>query len=473
MRRRSLVCGRSDNTGVGRYSAVDPWSGKPQLEVVLSGDAVVEQALETAHQARASTAALPPYRRAEILDALAEAVAAHGDEFVRAMVAEVGKPVTFARGELARCVTTLRFAAGEARRPAGELVALDAVPAGEGRTGLVQRFPVGLVVGISPFNFPLNLVAHKVAPAMAAGCPWIIKPPLQAPTCALLLAKLAISAGWPASAGHVLLVDDQRAQNLVQDPRPAALSFTGSDTVGWKLKALAGKKRVMLELGGAAPVIIHRDADLDLAAARISFGGFAFAGQVCISVQRVLAHRDIYEDLCGRLATATDALSFGDPNREDTVSGPLIDQGAADRVQAWLDDAVQAGGRVVAGGGRQGPRLLRPVLLDQVPPDQALVQRELFGPGIVLAPYDTVDQAAALANAGRFGLQAGVFTRDIQVLMALYRKLEVGGLIHDDVPTFRVDQMPYGGVKDSGLGREGVRYAIAEYTEPRLLALRA
>jgi len=289
---RSLVSGRSAevrlaSTTCPSRTSLDAWSGQANRPIQLCTADEVELALAAAWDARTATAALPPFRRAEILDALAVGVEAHAEQLAQAILHEVGKPITFARGEVARCVITLRFAAGEARRPVGELIALDAVPAGVGRTGLVQRFPVGVVVGITPFNFPLNLVAHKLAPAIAAGCPVIIKPPLQAPTCALILGRLAVEAGWPADAIHVLLADNALAQRLVEDPRPGALSFTGSAAVGWRLKALSGRKRVTLELGGAAPVVVHRDADLDQAAARVAFGAFAFAGQVCISVQRV------------------------------------------------------------------------------------------------------------------------------------------------------------------------------------------
>ncbi len=473
MERRSILAGRALSQHAERRSLVDPFSGALLGEQLLAGADAVDAALQAAVDARPACAALPPWRRAEILHAMAAGVRARHDELVDAIVAEAGKPVRFARGEVARCVQTLTFAAEESRRPAGETIALDAVPAGEGRTGIVHRFPAGVVVGITPFNFPLNLVAHKLAPAIAAGCPWVLKPGDATPTPALVLAELAVEAGWPAEGAHVLLLSRELAPRLVTDTRPAVVSFTGSDAVGWKVKATAGRKRVLLELGGAAPVLVQPDADLDLAAERIAFGAFAYAGQVCISVQRVLVHRDAADALRDGLVHQVDhAVAWGDPRDEATVSGPLIADGAADRVQSWIDAATAQGARVLAGGGRQGPRMLRPAVLDHVPLASDLVQRELFGPAVVLDVYDDLDQGIAMANAGPWGLQAGVFTRDIGAIFACHRGLEVGGVIHDDVPTWRVDHMPYGGVKQSGFGREGLRYAIAEFTEPRLLALR-
>ena len=476
MERRSILAGQpvAPSSAAASLPLVDPWDGAALGRQQLAGEEEVERALALAFGARPACAALAPWRRGEILETIAQGVAARREELATLIVAEAGKPLTFARGEVDRCVSTFRVAADEARRPQDEVVAIDAVAAGQGRTGLVRRFPAGVVVGIAPFNFPLNLVAHKLAPAIAAGCPWILKPPVQAPSCALILAELAVAAGWPADGAHVLLVDNHLAQRLVQDERPAIVSFTGSDVVGWRLKALAGKKRVLLELGGSAPVIVHRDADLDLVMARVPGGAFAYAGQVCISVQRLLVHRELLPALRTRLSAAVEGgVTWGDPRREDTVSGPLIDERSTDRVQGWLDQAVAAGARVVAGGGREGPRMLRPVLLEGVPHDQPLWRQELFGPGLVLEAFDDLDHAIRLANDSPWGLQAGVFTRDVQALFQLHRGLEVGGVIHDDAPTFRVDQMPYGGVKDSGLGREGLRWAIADYTEPRLLVIRA
>ncbi len=473
MQRRSLLAGRPYLEVTGVSPIIDPWSGETLGEQLHAGPEAVDRALGLAWGARAACAALPAHRRAAILHGIVEGLQARRDDLIDAIVAEAGKPVRFARGEVERCIQTFTFAAEEAKRSQGETVAMDAVAAGEGRLGLVQRFPAGVVVGIAPFNFPLNLVAHKVAPAIAAGCPWVIKPGDPTPTPALILAELAIQAGWPEDGAHVLLLSRDHAPLLVSDERPAVLSFTGSDRVGWKIKSQAGKKRVLLELGGSAAVLVQPGADLDAAADRITTGAYAYAGQVCISVQRVLAHQDIATELSDRLAVRVGRdLAWGDPNDEATISGPMIREDEADRVVSWLDRAQAAGARVLAGGGREDRRLLRPVLLDRVDHDQDLYRREVFGPAMLIEPYTDLADGIAKANDGPWGLQAGVFTPDVGDLFACMRGLEVGGIIHDDVPTFRVDHMPYGGVKDSGLGREGLKYAIAEYTEPRLLVIR-
>lgn len=473
MDHRSLLHGQPLSSSAGARPVRDPWSGEARATALLAGPDAVEQALDGAFRARAACAALPPYQRAEILERMAAGVQAEAEALARAIVHEAGKPVVYARAEVERCVQTLREAALEARRPAEEIVPVEATAAGHGRTGIVRRAPAGVLLGIAPFNFPLNLVAHKLAPAIAAGCPFILKPPMQAPGPALVLGRLAVQAGWPAEACQVLLCEDALAQRMVEDERPAVLSFTGSDGVGWRLKALAGRKKVLLELGGSAPVLVLPDADLDLVLRTVPPAAFAYAGQVCISVQRVLVHQAVAPALRERLAAAVEATAWGDPSQPSTVSGPLIDERATDRVEAWTRQALAAGARRLAGGGREGPRLLRPVLLEGVPAGQPFLDRELFGPGLALDTFASLDEAIARLNDGPWGLQAGVFTRDIQALFRLHRELEVGGLIHDDAPTFRVDLMPYGGVKQSGLGREGPRWAIAELTEPRLLVVRA
>ncbi|MCB9781076.1 MAG: aldehyde dehydrogenase family protein [Alphaproteobacteria bacterium] len=470
---QSILSGQPSGACVETRAVVDPWTGERLGDQALVGPQQIDAAMAAAFGARAACQALPPWRRAEILHAMATGVAARKDALVGAIVREAGKPVRFARGEVDRCVDTLTFAAEEAKRPAHEVVDLGAVAAGQGRTGLVKRYPAGVVVGIAPFNFPLNLVAHKIAPAIAAGCPWIIKPGDPTPTPALILAELAVAAGWPADAAHVLLLSRGHAPLLVSDERPAIVSFTGSDRVGWAVKAQAGRKRVLLELGGAAPAIVLADADLDLAAERIAFGAFAYAGQVCISVQRVVVAAAVADALRERLvARTTHEVPWGDPWDDATVSGPMVGEDHADRVVAWWEEAEGRGARRLAGGAREGARLLAPALHEAVPHDCDLYRRELFGPGVLLEVARDTDHALALADEGPWGLQAGIFTSDVQALMQAHDRLAVGGIIHDDVPTFRVDHMPYGGIAQSGLGREGLRYAIAEYTEPRMLALR-
>jgi acyl-CoA reductase-like NAD-dependent aldehyde dehydrogenase len=448
-----------------------PFDGEVVAEATLADAATLDAAADAAVSAQPAMAALSREARAAILERIAAGIASRQEELGRMLQRESGKPIAYARLEAARAVDTFRASADAARALVGAEVPVDAARPGEGRVAFTRRFPVGPVVSITPFNFPLNLVAHKVGPAIAAGCANVVKPASATPLSALILAQIAHEAGVPAGGLNVVACDRRAGQRLVEDDRFRLLTFTGSAEVGWRMKRDAGKKRVVLELGGNAAAIVLADADLDHAAARCSVGGYYQAGQSCISVQRVIAHRDVYARFRDRLADRARATVYGDPAEEATVSGPVIDAGNADRIEAWVDEALAQGGRRLAGGERRGA-VIAPTLLERVPAGARVVAEEVFGPVIVLEEVGSLDEALASAGATRFGLQCGLFTSDVRALLRAWEALEVGGLIHDDAPAFRVDLMPYGGVRDSGLGREGPRYAVEEMTEPRILVLR-
>jgi glyceraldehyde-3-phosphate dehydrogenase (NADP+) len=448
-----------------------PWSGETVGEVSLAGEAEWEAALVAAGKAAITLKALSSLERQQMLEKLAAGVKARQEELAQTIVAEGGKPVTYARGEMARGVLTLSLAAAEAARVGGEVLPLDLTAASRGRWGITRRFPLGPVLGISPFNFPFNLVAHKVGPALAAGNPIIIKPPSATPLTALKLAEIYEQAGLPPGGLQVLPSPSQVAEKYTADERLKALSFTGSAAVGWRLKSLAGSKKVILELGGNAACIVDAGADLELAAARTAIGAFAHAGQVCISVQRLLVHREIYEAFKEIfLRTVQAKVVMGDPRREETVVGPFIDAGAGARVRQWLDEALAGGAHLVTGGPGEG-NLMPATVLEGVKRDMKVWKDEIFGPVVVLASCADFTQALEMANDSIYGLQAGVFTRNLAHAWQAFETLEVGGVIINDVPAFRVDNMPYGGVKASGFGREGLRYAVEELSELRLLAL--
>jgi glyceraldehyde-3-phosphate dehydrogenase (NADP+) len=386
------------------------------------------------------------------------------------MTGEAGKPITDARREVARAVQTFTIAAEEAKRIPGEVIPLDWTPGMDSHLGILRRVPIGPVLGITPFNFPLNLVAHKVAPALAAGNPILIKPAPQTPLTALLLAEVGLEAGVPPGGLNVLPCDNRVAERLVVDPRFKLLSFTGSAAVGWMLKAKCGKKKVVLELGGNAGVIVEQDADLDFAAQRCASGGFGYAGQTCISVQRIFVHHSVVDLFTTKLLLQVARLKGGDPNDESTVVGPLIDQHAAHRVEEWIGEAVAQGARVLLGGKRMGS-VVEATVLTNVTPTMKVSCQEVFGPVVTVTPYRQFDEALQAMNRSEYGLQAGVFTQDVNKVFHAFRHLEVGAVLVNEIPTFRAEHMPYGGVKDSGLGREGLRISIEEMTEPRFLVL--
>ena len=453
-----------------RVDVVAPHDGSVIGTTFLATPAHVEAAIQAAVRAFEITRKMPAHERQRILRAVADGIAARREEFARVLALEAAKPIKSARIEVDRAIFTFQVAAEEATRIYGEWVPLDMLPATTGRWAIVRRFPIGPISSITPFNFPVNLVAHKWAPAIAAGCTVVHKPAPQAPLCSLLLAEVVAQVGWPAGALNVLPLEVADAQPLVTDERIKLLTFTGSAAVGWALKRQAGKKRVALELGGDAGVIIDADAHLDFAADRCIFGGFGYAGQSCISVQRILVHRSIHEKFLATLVPKVQALKVGEPLDETTDVGPLISEAAARRAAKWIDEAAAGGARVLCGGKRRGA-YLDPAVLTGTRPEQRVNCEEIFAPVVTVEPFDDFDAALNQINRTPYGLQAGVFTRDARKIFRAYEELEVGGVIVGDVSTFRIDHMPYGGIKDSGMGREGIRYAIEEMTEQKLLVM--
>jgi glyceraldehyde-3-phosphate dehydrogenase (NADP+) len=455
-----------------RLPVLSPWSGEVIGEVCLAGEAEWEAAIGAAQKAAEVFKKFSSYERKEILEAILAGVKEQQEEFAQIIVAEGGKPITYARAEMARGVMTLTFAAEEAARIGGEVIPLDTAKFAAGRWGITRRFPLGPVMGITPFNFPFNLMAHKVGPALAAGNPIIVKPASKTPLTALKLAEVYHDAGLPTGGFQVLPSTVDLAERAAADDRLKALSFTGSAAVGWHLKNIAGQKRVLLELGGNAALIVDAGTDLAAAAHRAAIGGFAHAGQVCIAVQRILVLTDVYEEFKKIfLETVARKIITGDPSREETVVGPMIDAAAAAKVRAWVQEALDAGAIMLTDGLGEGS-LIPPIVLENVTRDLKVWREEVFGPVVTLTPCRSFAEALELANDTVYGLQAGVFTNNLAHAWQAFETLEVGGVIINDAPIFRVDHMPYGGMKASGLGREGVRYAIEELTEVRLMALK-
>ena len=443
-----------------------PYSGDVVGRVAKGGADHACQAVDAA--AKAMTEPLPAHKRAEILVKVAAALGRRHDEVARLISDEAGKPMKAARVEAQRAMSTYTFAAVEARRLAGEMVPMDAAQAGAGKLAFTVRRPIGVVGAISPFNFPLNLVAHKIAPALAAGCAVVLKPASATPLSALLLAELEEEAGLPPGWLNVVVGPaSELGDVLVEDERVKLITFTGSSGVGWKLRERAAKKRVSLELGNATPVIVTADADISMAAAKIAQNAFSFAGQSCISVQRVYVERDAYERFVGELVPLVDALTVGDPADEETDVGPVIDDDARERILEWIHGSS---GEVLAGGDMDG-ELIRPTLIARPAPDDKVSCEEVFGPVCTVTPVDSLDEAIRLANGTRYGLQAGIFTTTLDNALHAANALDFGGIVVNEAPTFRSDQMPYGGVKDSGNTREGPHYAVREMTEERLVVV--
>ncbi|AEI66296.1 aldehyde dehydrogenase family protein [Corallococcus macrosporus] len=449
------------------------YSGEVVTRVALADAAAVEEAIAAAVRAAGPMRKLAPYARQAVLEHCVRRFRERAEELALALCIEAGKPLRDARGEVDRLIDTFKAAAEEAVRGGGEVLNLEVSQRAAGYRGFTQRVPVGPCSFITPFNFPLNLVAHKVAPAIAAGCPFILKPSDRTPVSALLMAEVLAETDLPEGAFSVLPVRLEDIGPLIEDDRLKLLSFTGSEKVGWELKARAGRKKVVLELGGNAACVVDEapGAPLDVIADRVAHGAFFQAGQSCISVQRVLVHASLYDALKEQLVARAKALRPGNPSDEATTLGPMIDEPAARRLEGWIQDAARRGARVLAGGGRRGA-VLDATVLEGVPDDAALSTEEAFGPVVLLQPFHDFDAALAQVNSGRFGLQAGLFTQDLSRAMKAWDELEVGGVVVGDVPSFRVDTMPYGGVKGSGIGREGVKYAIEDMTELRLLVLR-
>jgi len=447
-----------------------PYTGEIYAKVCQASQSDLKEAVAAAVRGFEKTRTLSSGARSHVLIRLADEIHRRSDELVDVMVMEGGKTKKFATTEVNRAEITVRTSAEEAKRIYGEIIPLDWTGETEGRIGFLQRFPLGPVVGIVPFNFPLNLACHKLAPAIAAGNSVILKPASLTPVCSLLLGEMALAAGFPLEAISVVPCAGVRAEQLARDSRIAYLSFTGSCSVGWHLKDIAGHKKVGLELGGNAAVIVHEDANLDFAADRIATGGFINAGQVCISVQRVLVHRPVFDRMLEKILSSVKALRVGDPREPSTDIGPMIDRQKAEEAYRKVQEAVGQGARVLTGGKLEGT-LFAPTVITDTTPDMRINHEEVFAPVISIAPYDTFAEALQMANAGDFGLQVGVFTQDINRVMRAFSTMEVGGVMINDIPTFRVDQMPYGGVKGSGIGREGPRYAIEGMTELRLMVI--
>jgi acyl-CoA reductase-like NAD-dependent aldehyde dehydrogenase len=467
--RRLLVGGEWIETG-DWIEVTSPYSGDVVGRVPKASADDARRAVDAAERAMADP--IPAHERAAILDRVAAALREREEEVARTISAEAGKPMKAARVEAQRAVSTYTFAAVEARRLAGQVVPMEASQAGEGKLGFTIRVPVGVVGAISPFNFPLNLVAHKLAPALAAGCAVVLKPATATPLSALLLAELETEAGAPPGWLNVLVGPaSQIGDVLVEDPRVAAITFTGSGAVGWGLAERAPKKRVALELGNATPVVVAADADLEAAAAKCAANGFSFAGQSCISIQRIYVEDGAYDGFVDRFLPKVEALRVGDPGDEETDVGPLIDEESRDRVLAWIDEAKAGGAEVLAGGELTEDGLVRPTVIAGAGPELKVSCDEVFGPVVTLNRVGNVDEAVELANGTRYGLQAGVFTASVATALDAARRLEFGGVTVNEAPTFRADQMPYGGVKDSGNTREGPAYAVRELTEERLVVL--
>jgi acyl-CoA reductase-like NAD-dependent aldehyde dehydrogenase len=449
----------------------DKYSGAVAARVALADSAAIDAAIGAAEQAREPMAAMPAHARQAVLLHCVRRFEERFDELAAALCIEAGKPIKDARGEVTRLIDTFRVGSEEAVRMTGEVMEMEISARAEGYSGMWKRVPVGPCSFISPFNFPLNLVAHKIAPAIAVGCPFVLKPASMTPVGALMIGEILAETDLPPGAFSILPCRREGADLFTTDERLKLLSFTGSPEVGWALKARAGKKKVVLELGGNAAVIVDEDTDIDDAVARIVVGAFYQSGQSCIGVQRIMIHERIYEEVKDRLVQATAALKSGDPSDPETFIGPMISEKEAERLESWTRDAVSRGARILVGGGRSGA-MLEATLLEGVPTDCDVSDKEAFGPVACLSSFSDFDAALDEVNNSVFGLQAGIFTRDIYKIQRAWNRLEVGGVVIGDIPSWRVDHMPYGGVKDSGLGREGLRYSMEDMTELRLLVIR-
>ena len=450
---------------------LDKHSGKIAWRVARADAITVDQAIDAASRAARPMATLPAYKRRDVLLYCAERFRQRQDELIEVLIVEGGKVLRDAKGEVTRLIETFAVAAEEATRIGGEVMPMDISPRAERYTGMWKRVPLGPVSFITPFNFPYNLVAHKIAPAIAAGCPFVLKPAEKTPVGALLIGETLAECDLPEGAFSIFCTSRDDARALTEDDRLKLMSFTGSDLVGWQLKRLAGKKPVVMELGGNAACLIDHDTDIEDAVTRVVFGGYYQSGQSCVSVQRVMVHDSLYETFRDRLCQAVGKLPGGDPRDQNTWVGPLITEDDAKRVVAWIEEAVNGGGKLLVGGERHGS-IVRPAIVEDAPATCRLRTEEIFGPVMTLERFHDFDAALDDINSSRYGLQAGLFIRDIGKINKAWHQLDVGGVIINDVPSFRVDHMPYGGTKDSGLGREGIRFSIEDLTQIRLLAIR-
>ena len=444
---------------------INPYTNKITSKVYNADKEHFNLAIEESLKAFGETKKLSRYKRSQILKNIYELIEKRKNEFIDLIVNEAGKPVTYAKSEVDRAIATFKIASEEILRFGGEFLPLDITAATEGYNSITSRFPIGIIAGISPFNFPLNLTAHKVAPAIATGNVIILKPPHQAPSASLLLGEICLEAGIIPGSLNVLPAMPKEADTLITDDRIKMISFTGSVKVGWDMKNRSGKKKVCLELGGNAAVIVDKDTDLEFAVPRIAIGGYSYAGQVCISVQRIIVHEDIYQDFSDKfVAYVKNSIKIGDPKEANTVIGPLINIEAAERTEKWLTEAVKQGAKILTGGSRNG-KMFEATVLENVSLDSKINCEEVFAPVTVLSKYNNFKEAVEMVNNSDYGLQTGVFTRDIKRIFYAHENIEAGGVIINDYPTFRVDNMPYGGIKDSGFGREGIKYAMEDMTE--------
>ena len=467
----NYINGAWKKKGDGSFNTVvDKYHGKELAQIPHATAAQMEEAIAAAYASRAAVHKLSAGERSDKLEALAKLIENRADKLAMLIVQEGGKPIGYAKGEIARCVTTVRTAAAEALRFSGEITPID-FGAGAGKTAFTKRFPIGVIGAITPFNFPLNLVLHKVAPAMAVGCPVVLKPAPQAPLSALALAAMMEEIGWPKGAFSVLLCANPVAELLVKDERIAMLSFTGSDKVGWHLKAICGKKKVALELGGNAAVIIDKGTDLAAAAKSVAMGANLYAGQTCISTQRIFVVKQEFEKFRDLLVKEYKALKAGNPADAAVSVGPIIDKGHFERIGSWLQEAVKGGAKLLAGGKPVDAKrnVFAATLLTGTKHSMKVDCAEVFGPIAIVEPVKDYAAAIARVNDSNYGLQAGVYTNNFQHVKMAHEELEVGGVIINSIPGFRIDSMPYGGIKDSGLGREGLKYAMEEMSEPRLI----
>ncbi|MFA5395287.1 MAG: aldehyde dehydrogenase family protein [Methanogenium sp.] len=465
-----FLVGGEWRTSPAVLDVTDPYLGCTVASVCLAGRQDCNDAIQAAQSGFMQMRDLPAYRRSEWLVAMADYLEEHADEATDIIISEAGKPRRSATGEVTRSIDVLRISAEESRRIGGEILPLDWTQGGDGRTGYLYRVPLGIILGITPFNFPLNLACHKLGPALAAGNACLLKPASKTPLSSLFLGKAALAAGIPPKAISVLPCLPETAEVMVRDPRISMVSFTGSPEVGWHLQAVARTPRVGLELGGNAAVIVHEDADLTYAAARIVQGAFSYSGQTCISVQRVLIHHAVYEEMRRLICERTASLVTGDPSAPETDVGPMVSEFAAITAEKKIREAIKAGAICCTGGIREGA-VLHPTVLEHTNPTMDVNAAELFAPGLTLTPYQTWAEAIEMAAKTPYGLQAGIFTNDITRIHQAARGIPVGGLIVNDIPTFRMDHMPYGGTKRSGFGREGPRSAIREMTEERLVVI--
>ena len=449
----------------------DKYTGEVATLVAVADANTIDQGIQAAVEATEPLAEMPTYERQEVLEHCVARFKERFDELAYALCIEAGKPINDARGEVTRLIDTFKVAAEETTRFNGELQTLDISPRAKGYSGMWKRVPIGPCSFVSPFNFPLNLAAHKIAPAIAVGCPFVMKPASRTPLGAIIMGEVLGETNLPKGAFSVLPCSRDGANLFTVDDRLKLLSFTGSPVVGWDLKARCGKKKVVLELGGNAAVVVDADTDLDDAVERIIFGAFYQSGQSCIGVQRILIHEDIYDTLRDKLIEKTASLVAGDPKDEATFIGPMIAESEANRLSSWIDEAAQSGGKVLCGGKREGA-MLEATLLEDVPTSAQICTEEAFGPVAILQRFSNWSEAIKMVNDSKFGLQAGIFTRDFYKIQQAWDKLDVGGVVVGDVPSYRVDNMPYGGVKDSGLGREGIRFAMEDMSEIRNLVIR-